>query len=83
MSTSETSRTDLEYQFAILEEIVSDSDMYFTWEQVLDIEDIIRSIDEDDSEAIQQHFAKMLYSLNLPDTGFTLYEEVLVALRER
>jgi hypothetical protein len=64
----------------ILEEIVSDSDRSFTWEQSLDIEDVIRSIEEADEESIAKHFTEMLDSLRLADNGYSSYSDILKAL---
>ena len=81
MNTSETPGTSFENKVAILEEIVSDSEISFTWEQTLDMEDVIRSLDEDDHEMINQHFQEALSSLSLIDRGFATYEDILAALR--
>jgi hypothetical protein len=75
-----TSKTSLISQVAILEEIVSDAETFFTWEQSLDIEDVIRSLDEADEDSISKHFSELLDSLRLSDNGYSSYSDILKAL---
>ena len=76
MSRSKTSITN---QIAILEEIV-DGENYWTWEQSIDVEGVMDSLDAQDQEAIQKYFLEMLDSVSLTDQGYSSYSDVLQAM---
>ena len=77
MNTSETSTTN---QIAILEEIVTDSERSFRWEQSLDLDDIIRSLESNDQQSISKHFLELLDCLRLSDNGYSSYSDILKTL---
>ena len=74
-----SSKTSITNQIAILEEIV-DGENYWIWEQSIDVEGVIDSLDAQDQEAIQKYFLEMLDSVSLTDQGYSSYSDVLQAM---
>ena len=83
MNSSPDAGTSYENKYEILDDIATDSDLSFRWEQSLGLEGVIRSLEEGDKESIAHHFADLLDSLNLTYQGYEFYADILVALNRK
>jgi hypothetical protein len=77
MSTSKTSPTN---KAKILEEALADTDTISTIEQLLDVDKVILSLDSEDVESIDSHFADLLSRLGLEDSGYSSYQDIIDSL---
>lgn len=69
--------TTFENKMNILSDLVEDVSLAYSWEQLLDIDDIIESIDNADREKIDKHFQSFLSSIDVPDRGFDSYDYII------
>ena len=79
MTTSETSTSN---KVAILLDLVGDSSLSSSWEQLFDLDQIDQDIANNDTVAIDSHFSAFLASIGITDIGFDSYDEIVSNIYE-
>jgi hypothetical protein len=77
-----TSKTSTPKKSAILLDLIDDSSLSDSWEQLFDLDKIDQDIADNNTQAIDQHFSNFLLSLGISDLGFDSYDEIVSNLYE-
>jgi len=77
-----TSKTSTSNKIAILLELLEDSSLSSSWEQLFDLDQIDQDISDNDTVAIESHFSAFLSSIGVTDIGFDSYDEIVSNIYE-